>query len=150
MTITGDGAALFMKQLPLGAGQLIETIQQRLDLTREDLRYAVQSEDGEEELAEQIIGALRLQLDALSLELSACLRYHAASRRSPGGVELVLCGTGAAIPGLARMLSDALDLVVHRPDPFTLPFTGVESNPRLSREFGAWSVPLGLALREVG
>ena len=150
MTIAGDDAALFMKQLPLGAGQLIETIQKRLDLTREDLRYAVQSEGGEEELAEQITSALRLQIDALSVELSACLRYHAASRRSANGVELVLCGVGAAIPGLASVLSESLDMVVHRPDPFSLPYTGVDANPRLAREFGAWSVPLGLALKEVG
>lgn len=149
MVITGSEHALFMKQLPLGAGQMIEVLEQRLDLTSDDIRYAGQSEEAAEELAPRVVNALRLQLDSLTLELSACLRYHAASRRSPGGLELVLSGRGSMIPGLADALSDALAMPVQRPDPFTLAFSGVESTDRLVRDYAAWSVPLGLSLRAV-
>lgn len=149
MAITGAGHALFMKQLPLGARQMTDVLEQRLDLTEEDVRYAGQSEEASEELAPRVLSALRLQLDSLILELSACLRYHAASRRSPGGLEFVLSGRGASIPGLADALSDALAMSVQRPDPFTLAFSGIESTERLARDYAAWSVPLGLTLRTV-
>ncbi|MFH0945827.1 MAG: pilus assembly protein PilM [Planctomycetota bacterium] len=153
MTITGEEQALFMKQLPIGAGHLYDAIRQRLDLSREDIRVTSGAGDGtaddDEELAQQIVGSLRLQLDSLSAELSACLRYHAASRRSPGGVELTLCGEGANIPGVVPTLAAALDTVIQRPDPFTPAYSGIESSERLAREYAAWSVPLGLALREV-
>ena len=148
MAITGAGHALFMKQLPLGTAQMFEVLEQRLDLTPEDVRYAGQDLEAAEELAPRVCQALRLQLDSLSLELSACLRYHAASRRSPGGLELVLSGRGSMIPGLADSLSESLSMSVNRPDPFTLAFTGISASDRLARDFAAWSVPLGLSLRE--
>lgn len=150
MTISGADHALFMKQLPVGTGQLMEIIAKRLDLTPEDIRFAARSDEGSEELAPQVISALRLQLDSLSLELSACLRYHAASRRSPGGLELILCGPGAEVPGIAKALADSLDMVIQRPDPFTLAYSGIEPDERLKRDFASWGIPLGLALREAG
>ncbi|MBI4880909.1 MAG: pilus assembly protein PilM [Planctomycetes bacterium] len=149
MTISGGEHPLFMKQLPIGAAQLLEIIQQRLDLTREDVRYAARSAEGVAELGPQIVSALRQQIDSLSLEVSACLRYHAASRRSPGGLELVLCGVGAGIPGLPEALAESLEAVIQRPDPFSAAFSGIESDARLEHDFAAWSIPLGLALREV-
>lgn len=148
MTITGAENALFMKQLPMGARQLLDLVAERLDLSADDLRYAADAEDGAEDLAPRVAGALRLQLDALSLELSACLRYHAASRRSPGGLDLFLCGRGAGIPGLPERLAESLDAAVQRPDPFTQAFSGVAPADRLVRDYATWSVPLGLALRE--
>jgi len=148
MAITGAGHALFMKQLPLGTAQMFEVLEQRLDLTAEDIRYAAHDPEASEELAPRVCQALRLQLDSLSLELSACLRYHAASRRSPGGLELVLSGRGSMIPGLADSLSESLAMTVNRPDPFTLAFSGIAAPERLSRDFAAWSVPLGLTLRQ--
>ena len=152
MTITGAEQALFMKQLPVGAGHLYGVIRQKLDLSREDIRITAGSGEGtadeDKELAQQIVDSLRLLLDSLSAELSACLRYHAASRRSPGGVEITVCGEGASIPGVVPTLAAALDMVIQRPDPFTPAYSGIESDERLARDYAAWSVPLGLALRE--
>ncbi len=150
MTITGGGQPLFMKQLPLGATQLFEALQQRLELSESEVCVDMRllAETGDDDLAKQVVGALRLQLDALALELSACLRYHAASRRSPGGIDLFLSGQGARIPGLADTLSETLGTPVQRPDPFSGAFSGVVADARIARRFALWAVPLGLALRE--
>ncbi len=150
MTISSGGQPLFMKQLPLGAQQLFEALQQRLELSEADVCIDMRllADAGDEDLARQVVGALRLQLDTLALELSACLRYHAASRRSQGGVELFLTGQGARIPGLSQALSESLGQPVQRPDPFSNVFTGVVADNRIARRFALWSVPLGLAMRE--
>lgn len=147
MTIMSDGDALFMKELPLGASHLFATVQQRLGLEREEVEASADAEAGGE-LSDQVRRAARLPLDQLSLELSACLRYHAASRRSPDGVDLYLSGAGVAIPGIATALADALSFPVNLPDPFAAAFSGVDASPRVGRRFGSWAVPLGLALRE--
>jgi type IV pilus assembly protein PilM len=152
MTITVAGHPMFMKQLPLGSEPMIETLSQRLDLTAEELRVTPGEDhdvDEETELAPHVVNALRLAIDSLALELSACLRYHAASRRGLGAMELFLTGPGAEIPGLAKALGEALGQSISRPDPFCQTFSGVTADARVARRFPLWTVPLGLALRDL-
>jgi type IV pilus assembly protein PilM len=147
LAITGAGHPLFMKQLPVGANQMFREIEQRLDLPRSELRFADDDEEAQAELAPRVAAALRLQLDSLCQELQACLRYHAASRRSPSGLELILSGSGTAIPGIAAIMSKTLGAPVQRSDPFTPAYTGLEPAAGL-KDVAVWNVSLGLALRE--
>lgn len=151
MTITAAGHPMFMKQLPLGAAQLFEAVRQRVGLARDEARICPTGDrvDEEREIAPHVTQALRLPIDSLALELSACLRYHAASRRFAGPLEVFLSGAGAELPGFADALADALGQPISRPDPFCETFSGVPSDRRTASHFPVWSVPLGLALREV-
>lgn len=151
MTITAGGHPMFMKQLPLGALELIETVRKRLDLAPEEFCICPGGDrvDAERELSEHVAGALRLQLDTLALELSACLRYHAASRRGTGPLDILLTGLGSELPGLANALGEALAQPISRPDPFGAAFSGIPADRTTSAHFPLWSIPLGLALREV-
>lgn len=146
MTITTAMSPLFMKQLPLGTRDLFAALKERLDLGPDDFD---DDSDDDPELRRHVASALRLQVDSLASEVTACLRYHAASRRSPAGVRILLVGPGCAIPGFAEAVSEALGGEVSRPDPFSASFSGIEAPAGLARQHGAWSVPLGLALREV-
>lgn len=151
MTITAAGHPMFMKQLPLGAGQLFEAVRQRVGLARDEARICPTGDrlDDERDLAPHVTQALRLPIDSLALELSACVRYHAASRRAAGPLEVFLSGQGAELPGFADALSEALDQPISRPDPFCESFSGVPADRRTAPHFPVWNVPLGLALREV-
>lgn len=147
LTVCGGGRTLFMKALPLGTAQFVGAAAQRLDLTRDEVLAAGRDPEQEAELAPGIVAALRLPLDSLAMELSACLRYHAASRRSQAGIELFVTGTGAQVPGLADALAAALESKVTRADPFAPAFAALpkQGAPRDAFAFG---VALGLALRD--
>ncbi len=150
MTITSAMHPMFMKQLPLGAMELLDAASARLGLGRDEIRICPASDriDEEKELGDHVAQALRLQLDSLALELGSCLRYHAASRRGSGPLEILLVGPGAEIPGVADSLAEALGEPVSRPDPFCAAYSGVPSDRRTATHFPLWCVPLGLALRE--
>jgi len=145
MTITSAMKPLFMKQLPLGTKDLFTALRERLDLGPADFE---DNEDDDPELRRHVASSLRLQVDSLASEVTACLRYHAASRRSPAGVRILLVGPGCAIPGFPEAVTEALGGEVSRPDPFASAFSGVTAPAALSLHHDAWSVPLGLALRE--
>lgn len=145
LTICGGGRTLFMKALPLGTAQFVAAVAQRLDLTRDEVLAAGRDPEQEAELAPGIVAALRLPLDSLAMELSACLRYHAASRRSQAGIELLVTGTGAQVPGLADALAAALESKVVRADPFAPAFAALPKQG-VPRDAFAYGVALGLAL----
>ncbi|MBK6940619.1 MAG: pilus assembly protein PilM [Planctomycetes bacterium] len=147
LTICGGGRTLFMKALPLGTAQLVAAAAQRLDLTRDEVLAAGRDPEQEAELAPGIVAALRLPLDSLAMELSACLRYHAASRRSQAGIELFLTGTGAQVPGLSDALAQALESKITRADPFAPAFAAL-SKQGVPRDAFAFGVALGLALHD--
>ena len=147
--ITSANQPLFMKQLPMGAAALRSELRQKLDLSTEDLRHATSDPDAAEDLREPVVQALRLQVDTVVQEVSACLRYHAASRRSPAGVDLVLCGVGTLVPGFADVVAEGLGQGYSRPNPFTPAYSGVEPIRAIEGRYGEWCVPLGLALRGV-
>lgn len=151
MTITAAGHPMFMKQFPLGATQLFDAIFQRVGLARDEARICPSGErlEDERDLATHVTQALRLPIDSLALELSACLRYHAASRRAGGALEIFLSGHGAELPGFADALADTLAQPISRPDPFCESFSGVTADRRIAPHFPVWNLPLGLALREV-
>lgn len=155
-SISGADQPLFAKALPVGTDRLFLTLQQRLDLSRDDLAaMATGGAEGAPEgtdnaaLEQDIVTALTADIDSLSQELAACLRYHAASRRSPNGIDLFLCGPGAEVPGLATALSERIGATLHRPDPFSLAFSGVSAPGSIGQQYARWCIPLGLALREV-
>lgn len=152
MTITAGGHPMFMKQLPLGSKQLFETISQRLGLARDEVRCCpgtgVELDDAAD-FGQELMNALRLHVDSLALELSACLRYHAASRRASSALEILLTGDGAEIPGLSDALAATLDQTISRPDPFSPYYSGVAADRRTGSHFPQWAMCLGLALREV-
>lgn len=147
LTICGGGRTLFMKALPLGAAQFVAAAAQRLDLTRDEVLAAGRDIEQEAELAPGIVAAARLPLDSLAMELSACLRYHAASRRSQHGIELFVTGIGAQVPGLADALGAALETKVTRADPFAPAFASLAKDGA-PRDGFAFGVALGLALRD--
>lgn len=147
--IASTTTALFMKQLPIGMMHLRRELKEKLDLGRDDIDQAIRDDAIGPELAGPIVQALRLPIDSLVNELAACLRYHAASRRSPVAPELVLCGVGSLLPGFADAVSAGLGQGYSRPDPFTQAYSGIDAHRQLSGVFAAWCVPLGLALRGV-
>jgi Tfp pilus assembly PilM family ATPase len=170
-SIVVDGEIRFLKQMHLSGERLLGTLHQALrdgDAHGEDTARLAQmltasSASGAEpeapvgpallpEIQRQAVGnaraiiqALKLEMEALSAEVRACVRHFSNRHRGLQIQSIRLTGFGASLPEVENAVCSAMTLETRIARPFTE--LGIQAPEEILAEEHLWTVPLGLALR---
>ena len=115
INVVREGSTLFVRDLPLATRSLVESLQQRLGLSRDEARRILL--EPENTPAPEAAEAIQAGAEALSLEIERSFSYMRASHEVAPLDQIVLSGEGARVPILVQHLSDYLRLPVEVADP---------------------------------
>lgn len=170
-SIVVNGEIRFLKQMHLSGERLLSTLHQALrdsDSHSEDtarLAQMLSAPSGAGEDAELAIGpallpdiqrqavgkarvilqALKLEMEALSAEVRACVRHFSNRNRGQQIHAIRLTGFGASLPEVENAVCSAMTLETRIARPFTE--LGIRAPEEILAEEHLWTIPLGLALR---
>ena len=167
--ILNQGRVLFCKSVPIGGLQLDQAVATYLDLPTEEARRLRLRFDRNEELQpmashssqanEQshdavgeearraVFEAVRPCLNDLAKEVGLCLRYYGVTFRGDRPTEVSVSGEESESRWLAEVLAEAASVAVGRADPL-LKCESANVALREDPLRGAWTVPLGIAIRQ--
>lgn len=154
MNVVRGVVPVFTRDITSGGNQYTEEIQKLIGITFDEAeRIKVGGRPGEvsrDVIPQEVEEALREVSDGILGEVQRSLEFYRAT--TGGGLDRVmLCGGGARVPSLDRMLQERLGVPVEVMDPFSKIAigTGVNSEERV-REFGpALCVAIGLGMRRM-
>jgi len=169
-SIVVNGEIRFLKQMHLSGERLLGTLHQALrdgeSHSQDTARLAqmlAASANGPEaepavgpallpEIQRQAVGnarvilqALKLEMEALSAEVRACVRHFSNRHRGQQIQAIRLTGFGASLPEVENAVCAAMTLETRVARPFTE--LGIKAPEEVLAEEHLWTVPLGLAMR---
>jgi type IV pilus assembly protein PilM len=147
--VVSEGLILLTRSIATGGIALTRTIAQNFNFEM------VQAEEYkkvygllEDQLEGKLYQALKPIVDVILLEAKRVIQAHQAQNPQRSVKRVVLTGGGAQLPGMVRYFATALELETQEADPWV----GVQVDPnlktKLTTEGAAYSVAVGLALRE--
>jgi type IV pilus assembly protein PilM len=147
--VVSEGLILLTRSIATGGIALTRTIAQNFNFEM------VQAEEYkkvygllEDQLEGKLYQALKPIVDVILLEAKRVIQAHQAQNPQRPVKRVVLTGGGAQLPGMVRYFATALELETQEADPWV----GVQVDPnlktKLTTEGAAYSVAVGLALRE--
>ena len=143
VNVTKDGAPFFLRDVPLGGGEITRSLMEKFEITYEEaerMKYRV----GDCGRCDEAAGLAEKFAARAAAEISAVLE------ESGGGAKrLVLCGGSARIPALADSLERASGLAVEVFNPFgNIAFSDSRFDPEYLEYLGPkMTVAVGLAAR---
>ncbi len=143
VNVTRDGAPFFLRDVPLGGGEITRSLMEKFEITYEEaerMKYRV----GDCGRCDEAAGLAEKFAARAAAEISAVLE------ESGGGAKrLVLCGGSARIPALADSLERASGLAVEVFNPFgNIAFSDSRFDPEYLEYLGPkMTVAVGLAAR---
>ena len=143
VNVTKDGAPFFLRDVPLGGGEITRSLMEKFEITYEEaerMKYRV----GDCGRCDEAVGLAEKFAARAAAEISAVLE------ESGGGAKrLVLCGGSARIPALADSLERASGLAVEVFNPFgNIAFSDSRFDPEYLEYLGPkMTVAVGLAAR---
>jgi type IV pilus assembly protein PilM len=156
LLIARGSSISFLKEIPVGVGQMINTLAKTLSINLEEARElrrrtlrGNQTDDQNDPVRRAVADAGRAELQSLASEVARCLRYHAVTFRGRQPVSLIVCGAQADDNQLNTLLTSRTGLAVTPIDPFQNIDTSVMRAADRTENRSEWGVALGLALRQV-
>ncbi len=150
VSLVRDGRPLLTRDIATGEGRFEEVLVETLGVTIEEARQRLHDPDGLDPLAQH---ALTTVMDGLVTPIERARAYLTTSEGEARELdEVVLSGSGAALPGLRNTLADRLGMPVTILDPLTQ----LEVDPAIRANLldpgalAALAIPVGLGLRERG
>jgi len=147
-----DGISLFTRDVASGGGQITEDIQKRFGVSYEDADSAKRgmSVDGVD--AAEVKKLIEEGADALSYEIARTIDFFLATNSEYKVARAYICGGGAKIEGLDKILSEKLKVSVEVADPFKeISCNEKKFDPEYLRDVAPmFGVAVGLAIREEG
>lgn len=95
--------------------------------------------------ARVILQALKMEMEALSAEVRACVRHFSNRHRGQQIQSIRLTGFGASLPEVENAVCTAMTLETRIARPFTE--LCIKAPEEVLAEEHLWTIPLGLALR---
>ncbi len=147
--IVSEGLILLTRSIATGGVALTRTISQNFNFEM------VQAEEYkkvygllEDQLEGKLFTALKPIVDVILLEAKRVIQAHQSQNPQRPVKRVVLTGGGAQLPGLVRYFATALDLETEEADPWVGVAVDQNLKTKLTTEGAAYSVAVGLALRE--
>ncbi|MGH7563352.1 MAG: type IV pilus biogenesis protein PilM [Gemmatimonadota bacterium] len=150
VSLVRDGRPLLTRDIATGERRFEEALVETLGVTMEEARQRLHDPEGPDPLARH---ALASAVDGFVTPIERARAYLSTSEGEARELdEVVLSGSGAALPGLRNALADRLGMPVTILDPLT----GLEVDPAIRASLldagarASLAIPVGLGLREGG
>ncbi|PLX91373.1 MAG: pilus assembly protein PilM [Desulfuromonas sp.] len=151
VNIVRNGSAVFTRDIQIGGNLVVEELQKRAGLDREEAeQIAISSESGSDpDLVQEI---LQDSLESLCQEVQRSLDFFAATSADERVQQVYVTGGVSLMVGLCEALSARLELPVEKLDPFQgIAVDSKSFDPEELKGVGPlFSVAIGLAMRRVG
>ena len=143
VNVTRDGAPFFLRDMPLGGGEITRSLMEKFEITYEEAER-IKCRVGDCGRYDEAAGLAEKFAARAAAEISAVLEESGG-----GATRLVLCGGSARIPALADSLERASGLAVEVFNPFgNIAFSDSRFDPEYLEYLGPkMTVAVGLAAR---
>lgn len=147
-----DGTPTFVRDITSGGNLYTEEIQKTLDLSFEEaerIKVGGSSEETSRDVVPQEVeDAMRDVSETLVSEVQRSLDFYRATTSGASLSRVLICGGGAQVPGLARLLQERSEIPVEIADPFSRVKVAPSVDPERLRELApSLSVAVGLGMR---
>lgn len=152
INIIRDGVSLFTRDISNGGGALTEEIQKRFGISYEEADSAKLGAAAEGVDPEELKNIKYDMSSALAGEIARTIDFYMATNPEERVERIYICGGGAKIEGLSKILSDKLNVPVELANPFNnIVYSGRNFDPEYISDVGtSFGVAVGLALRKEG
>jgi type IV pilus assembly protein PilM len=152
VNIVRGGTSLFTRDIPLGGNRYTEAIQRELGLSYEEAEEAKktgQAGSSKQATVAHVIDSVNAEVAS---EIGRTIDYFKTTAADTDITQVLLCGGGAKVKGLAQQLGDRMHLSVHVANPFNEIDTSMSGlDPEVLEDMAPLAaVGVGLALRTVG
>ncbi len=152
VNIIKGGTSVFTRDIPIGGNRYTEAIQREMGMTYEEAESTKKKIPPGEVIEEPLSSVIEGVNSEIASEIARTIDYFKSTGSDEEVQQVVLCGGGAKVAGLAQTLSDRMGIQVEIANPFgeldttLLEYDG-DTLQDLASEAG---VGIGLALRTVG
>lgn len=142
-----DRVPVYTKESNFGGRNLTSDIQKNLNLSFEDAEAL--KTNSAEALPEEVMELMMSAAENFSMEVKRALDFYNASSSGAPVTSILLCGGGAKIPDLSRIIEERLTLPTQLLNPFTRVVANPKSfSPNLMDQMGSTiALAMGLAIR---
>jgi type IV pilus assembly protein PilM len=140
-----NGQMIYTREQNFGGLQLIEEVQRRYGLPREEALRRVIELKLPDTYSAEVLGPFK---EALAQQIGRALQFFYSASRFNRVVQLILAGGSASISGIEELIEDRLGILTTVANPFTHMATSPKIQTQiLSRDAPALMIAVGLALR---
>ena len=150
INIISKGVSLFTRDIPIGGNRYTESIQRELGLSYEQAEETKKQGGGSNRAAVQsVIESVNAEVAS---EIARTIDYFKSTTAEGDVQQVLLCGGGAQVAGLAQQLKDRMHAHVELANPFAeVDTSGSDFDQAALAEMAPMAaVGVGLALRSVG
>lgn len=150
INIISKGVSLFTRDIPIGGNRYTESIQRELGLSYEQAEETKKQGGGSNRAAVQsVIESVNAEVAS---EIARTIDYFKSTAAEGDVQQVLLCGGGAQVAGLAQQLKDRMHAHVELANPFAeVDTSGSDFDQAALAEMAPMAaVGVGLALRSVG
>lgn len=152
INIIKDGMSLFTRDVANGGGQFTEEIAKRFGVSYEEADAAKLGRRVEGVDPEEVKEVVQESCDSFSSEIARTLDFFMATNPDDHVAKVYICGGGAKVQNLVKILSDKLGIAVEMANPFNaISYSGKTFDEQYIAEAGpSFGVAVGLAIRKEG
>jgi len=146
--VVQDGAAIYTKDAAIGGRNLTQEIQKHLSLSFSDAE-SLKVNSGSSATPPEVHEMMEVTAENFAIELKRALDFYNASSTGAPVAYALLCGGGAKLPNLSRIVEDRVGIPTQMLNPFAkIKFDESKYDPAQIQEAGPMLVvPMGLAMR---
>ena len=152
INIIQDGKSLFTRDVANGGNQLTEEIQKRFGVAGEEADAAKLGAKIESVDPEELKAVMDEVSNSLSSEIARTIDFFMATNPDSNVSKVYICGGGAMVKGLNKVMSEKLGLPVEVANPFNaISYNKKKFDPDYIESIApSFGVAVGLAIRQVG
>ncbi|MDH3974800.1 MAG: pilus assembly protein PilM [Deltaproteobacteria bacterium] len=151
INIIKDGLSLFTRDVANGGGQFTEEIAKRFGLSYEDADAAKLGRKVEGADPDEVKAVIQESCDSFSAEIARTLDFFMATNPDDNVSKVYICGGGAKVRNLDKVMSDKLGMHVEVANPFNAISSGKAFDGQYLSDVGpSFGVAVGLAIRTEG
>jgi len=152
INVLSQGSSIFWRDVAFGGNNYTEAIQRELNLPREDAERLKLGERVGEHSLDQVLGVVDSVSEDLAAEFQKTIDFFVATSSVDRLDRVMLCGGGAQIANVDRVLRDRFQVDVEVMNPFrNIRYAESDFDPEwINRHAPSMAIAVGLAVRTVG